>query len=618
MPTTSDYLTQLQQDREDLIDNLEEKGITGLTGNETFTELVPEVLNIETGGGSFQPRLPSEYQEVEYIQGTGTQYINTQYKPNQTTKTEVSVETINLNTTFVPFGTRANAQLDYVLGINFNSQNYIQYNTNTPIYSTQSSTPLLNTKFVASLSKEEGKITYIDTSTETTVSIVMTPTATSSFTCTTNLYLGCLNNNGNTQYLSPSYKIYYCKIWENGTLIKNLVPCYRKTDNEIGLYDLVNDSFFTNAGTGTFIKGNNHDRPLLNLQSKTMTITENTTTNITADSGYDGLDSVSVTTNVPSGGDVPEKGVVFSEWDSNGYPTKAQVVGLTSIPMYYFGSSGTEFFAKNIVTVNLPSNITSIGYGAFYNCKLLKNINLSNALTSIDSYAFYECTELELSAIPETVIITGNNTGTHANIFLGCTKITISKVPDNWTMIPNSTFISCRSITNMDLSTTNVAIIGTNAFNACSGLITLNLGNTQRIYQAGFQNCSSLTSVIANNVTILNSQSFYGCRALKKICLPSVIEMNATSVNYGQFYNCTSLKQVWIGSGITSANFGRFVFANCSALEKIYINLPRTTVEAFTNYQYAFMNDTTKTGIIVCNDDEDFITQQEFDELVIE
>ena len=50
--TTADYLNQLEQDREDLVDNLEEKGITGLTGDETFTELVPEVLNISGGGGS--------------------------------------------------------------------------------------------------------------------------------------------------------------------------------------------------------------------------------------------------------------------------------------------------------------------------------------------------------------------------------------------------------------------------------------------------------------------------------------------------------------------------------------------------------------------------------------
>lgn len=51
MPTTSDYLTQLQQDRENLVDNLETQGIDDLTGDETFTELVPKVLDIQTGGG---------------------------------------------------------------------------------------------------------------------------------------------------------------------------------------------------------------------------------------------------------------------------------------------------------------------------------------------------------------------------------------------------------------------------------------------------------------------------------------------------------------------------------------------------------------------------------------
>lgn len=46
MPTIAEQLTQLESDREDLVDNLEAKGITGLSGDETFTELVPEVLNI--------------------------------------------------------------------------------------------------------------------------------------------------------------------------------------------------------------------------------------------------------------------------------------------------------------------------------------------------------------------------------------------------------------------------------------------------------------------------------------------------------------------------------------------------------------------------------------------
>lgn len=52
MPTIAEQLTQLESDRQDLVSNLQTKGITGLTGDETFTALVPEVLNIPSGGGS--------------------------------------------------------------------------------------------------------------------------------------------------------------------------------------------------------------------------------------------------------------------------------------------------------------------------------------------------------------------------------------------------------------------------------------------------------------------------------------------------------------------------------------------------------------------------------------
>lgn len=40
----------------------------------------------------------------------------------------------------------------------------------------------------------------------------------------------------------------------------HLVACYRKSDGEIGLYDIVNNVFYTNQGTGTFIKGEDVDK----------------------------------------------------------------------------------------------------------------------------------------------------------------------------------------------------------------------------------------------------------------------------------------------------------------------------------------------------------------------
>ena len=51
-------------------------------------------------------------------------------------------------------------------------------------------------------------------------------------------------------------RLYYVKIWDNDTLVRDFIPSYRVSDGEIGLYDLVNDEFYSNKGTGTFIKGN--------------------------------------------------------------------------------------------------------------------------------------------------------------------------------------------------------------------------------------------------------------------------------------------------------------------------------------------------------------------------
>ena len=58
----------------------------------------------------------------------------------------------------------------------------------------------------------------------------------------------------NLSYYNLWYKIKSAKISDWTTLVRDLVPCYRKSDGEIWLYDLVGKQFYTNAGTGTFTK----------------------------------------------------------------------------------------------------------------------------------------------------------------------------------------------------------------------------------------------------------------------------------------------------------------------------------------------------------------------------
>ena len=52
----------------------------------------------------------------------------------------------------------------------------------------------------------------------------------------------------------PSSMLLYSLKMRNGTeTIRDFVPCYRKADNQVGLYDLVTKSFFGNQGGGTIL-----------------------------------------------------------------------------------------------------------------------------------------------------------------------------------------------------------------------------------------------------------------------------------------------------------------------------------------------------------------------------
>ena len=78
----------------------------------------------------------------------------------------------------------------------------------------------------------------------------------SSFTTPSNAYIFNASGTYPAGYVNASTKLYYCKIWNGTTLIRDYVPCYRKSDDVIGLYDLENNVFYTNAGTDDFTKGN--------------------------------------------------------------------------------------------------------------------------------------------------------------------------------------------------------------------------------------------------------------------------------------------------------------------------------------------------------------------------
>lgn len=193
----------------------------------------------------------------------------------------------------------------------------------------------------------------------------------------------------------------------------------------------------------------------------------------------------------------------------------------------------------------------------------LVNVILPSGMTNIGRNAFYQCSSLQNVNMPDSITSIGNSA------FMGCSVLAITKLP--------------------------------------SALITI---GTQC-----FQSCKKITiKTIPDGVKNLQLHTFNGCTSLTQISMRNVTTVYSGSSN-NAFYNCTGLKAVWIGSKVTSSGLAQYSFNGCTNITKMYIDLPRATVEGFAGYQYAFMNNTSKTGIIICNDDDGFITKEEFDSI---
>lgn len=186
--------------------------------------------------------LPSGYTQVEYIESSGTQYIDTGFKPNSNTRVVMDFQFISAPSSdhAVIFGARDSANVNsfcvfYIKDGYFRSD----YNTtNTNQWAINSTT-----RYTIDKNKETTSIG------NTTQSYSAT-----TFKCSYNLYLFALNTGGALGFRSQGLKVYSCQIYDNGTLIRDYVPCVN-ADGKAGLYDMVNGLFYTNAGTGNFVLG---------------------------------------------------------------------------------------------------------------------------------------------------------------------------------------------------------------------------------------------------------------------------------------------------------------------------------------------------------------------------
>lgn len=179
------------------------------------------------------------YKTLDYIESSGTQYIDTGYKPTNNSRVVMEVEALKSGV-YPFFGARtANGVDSFVLWEM--SSNSIRSDFNTTGIETTVSKVLSHVV----IDKNKNVCKFGDTT---------ITNGAASFNCSYNLCLLALNSGGEVDERKLSAKLYRCQVYDNDKLIRDFKPC-KNSNGILGLYDSINNKFYKNSGTGNFIAG---------------------------------------------------------------------------------------------------------------------------------------------------------------------------------------------------------------------------------------------------------------------------------------------------------------------------------------------------------------------------
>ena len=177
-----------------------------------------------------EPHVPNEYQEVEYLESTGTQYIDTGYFPNNNTKVDIKFMALDNPEGAIPlFGARTNAdKKSLTVFYRTSTIGRIDYGN----YSGSNPTIKFNKDTVHTFVKDKEK-NYLDGK-------YINSNNYTEFSCDYTMYINNVNTSDSSFSKLFSSRLYYTKIYDDGSLARNFVPVIRKSDNKPGMLDFAN------------------------------------------------------------------------------------------------------------------------------------------------------------------------------------------------------------------------------------------------------------------------------------------------------------------------------------------------------------------------------------------
>ena len=223
-------------------------------------------ITVQVPGSS--SRLPQEYQEVDYLEATGTQYIDTDITEVTGIDIKFSYRN-NLNDTSI-YGARDSSSSGR-FGLTLWSSSF---HIMPPGYNVASSDTVVHTLQYGEFTQWhlvwDGQDIY---------------TGADHSYSTKSLYL--FGENQGTIWRASHSIIFETKLYKADVLVSWLIPCYRRADLVCGFYDLMRNKFLVNSGSGEFLHGTE-----LNKNIQPIQITRNTT--VYAPSGVDGYSPITV------------------------------------------------------------------------------------------------------------------------------------------------------------------------------------------------------------------------------------------------------------------------------------------------------------------------------------
>ncbi len=195
--------------------------------------------------------LPKEYQEVEYIESNGTQYILTDVIPDDKTGVQLKIINKDSSTNLVYFGSGTADDDGFWIG-NTNNRFYARFDT---FYSSTKNN-LLENSSISNNTLYTYELNYLNNRKIIRDNLIYVENlANLNNKILPMAIFGYNNPNDNAVHIPAKYQLYEFKISKNNEIIRDYVPCYRISDDVAGLYDKIKGIFYPNSN----VNGNNFE-----------------------------------------------------------------------------------------------------------------------------------------------------------------------------------------------------------------------------------------------------------------------------------------------------------------------------------------------------------------------